>query len=163
MVTTLPALHDRRHARRLAAATLAVFTISSGWQRPVAADVWKERVVPALLAVNGTAIATMWTLDLAGDRYDNRGSFFSIREGENLLWPHVVAELATAGALLASSYGLVRERQWGRTAALTSLGALLYTSVNSTSWTFAKRERLAYTIPMAIALATGSASLVVLW
>lgn len=44
---------------------------------------------------------------------------------------HVVAELLTAGALIAGGIGLLRRRPWGRAVDLVGLGMLLYTAIGS--------------------------------
>jgi hypothetical protein len=44
---------------------------------------------------------------------------------------HVVAELLTAGMLIAGGIGLLRHRPWGRAVDLVGLGMLLYTAVGS--------------------------------
>jgi hypothetical protein len=44
---------------------------------------------------------------------------------------HLVAEAATAAALIVAGIGLLQQRAWAAPAALVALGMLLYTVINS--------------------------------
>jgi hypothetical protein len=103
------------------------------------------------MIVMGLAIAGVWTKDIiAGDKVDLSAGLFRARDGNEgpLLWPHWIAEYATAAALLAGGMGLLADAAWGRPVAGLALGALFYTSVNSLGWALARSDRLGYAVPM---------------
>jgi prepilin signal peptidase PulO-like enzyme (type II secretory pathway) len=110
-----------------------------------------EETVAILMGIMGAAIAAVWTVDIAtGNKVDLSDGFFRARDGATgpLLWPHWVAEYATAAALIAAAIGMFLDEGWGRPLAGLALGALFYTSVNSLGWVFARRERAGYAVPM---------------
>lgn len=129
-------------------------------------DLWQNRAVPAFMTVAGLSIAGLWTADLiSGQKVDASQGVFRIKDresGQNLL-PHLIAEYATAGCLIAGAVGLYRGDTWGRDVAMVGLGALSYTSVNSLGWVVSKRERFAYGIPMVITLVGSGISFAVLF
>lgn len=126
----------------------------------------QTRVVPGFLLLSAVSLAGLWTVDLIkGDKVERRVGLLSLRDRdtkENVLL-HLVAEYATAGALLAGAVGLARRAWWGRPVAGASLGALTYTSVNSLSWVVTKRERLPYGVPMVATLVGSVGSFAVLF
>lgn len=77
------------------------------------------------LLVVGVSIAGLWTVLLA------TGQVPEVDEGRADIWFHLVAELATAGVLVAAGVALLREHRAGRMLAGIAVGALLYTTVNS--------------------------------
>ncbi|HNZ38636.1 MAG TPA: hypothetical protein PK251_11720 [Candidatus Latescibacteria bacterium] len=135
--------------------------------RPAAArDIWRNRVAPAGQIVTGIGIAAVWTMDLVSRKnVDMTGGFFKARDRgtKQLIWPHVIAEYATATGLVAGAAGLYREKEWGRTVSLISSGALAYTSINSMSWVLSERGRMAYAAPMMFGLMTAGVSIGVLF
>jgi hypothetical protein len=126
-------------------------------------DVWQTRVVPTAMAVQGVGMLAMWVPILAGHPSVEEHGFFRAREDGLLLWPHVVAEVATAGALATAAVGLYQEEAWGRTAGLVALGALAYTSLNSLNWALAEEDRLPYAIPMFVGLGVSGVSIGIIW
>lgn len=110
-----------------------------------------ETIVAVLMIVMGAGIAAIWTKDIAsGEKVDLSEGFLRAREGEDgsLLWPHWVAEYATAAALIVGGLGLLTHSEWGPPLAALAVGALFYTSMNSLGWAFARRDRLSYAVPM---------------
>lgn len=126
----------------------------------------QTRVVPAFLLLSAASVAGIWTVDLIkGEKAQRPAGVLSLRDRdtqENLV-PHLIAEYATAGALVAGAVGLVMRARWGRPAAGASLGALTYTSVNSLSWVVSRRERLPYGLPMVATLTGSVASFAILF
>lgn len=114
--------------------------------------------VAVSLVVMGLGIAGIWTRDIvAGDQVDLSEGFFAARDAEagNLMWPHWLAEYATAATLMVSGAGLVAGAAWARALAAVGAGALLYTSINSLGWAFAQRDRRPYAIPMILGVVVG--------
>jgi hypothetical protein len=108
-------------------------------------------VVAGLMILMGVAIAGVWTRDIiTGDRVDLSAGVLRAREGDDgtLLWPHWIAEYATAALLIGGGIGLLLDTSWARTVAALGLGALFYTSTNSLGWALAERDRHSYTVPM---------------
>ncbi len=124
--------------------------------------VMERGVVPGFELTMGTAILVVWTVDFA-TRPDLRGNPFTLRERGELMWPHLLAEGATAVGLLAGGYGQARGLPWGRTASLVALGSLAYTSLSSLGWAFSEPGREPYAVAMGAGLAGASASIVILW
>lgn len=114
-------------------------------------EIFKTIVVPIFMILIGLGIKIIWLFDLFSGKFGKFTNFFNWIEGENLLWPHVFAEFITAILLLISAIGLMLSLSWGIKISLVALGALFYTSLNSTAWVFVKKERLKYGIPMFIA------------
>lgn len=108
--------------------------------------------VAIFLIIVGLGIAGIWAIDIAGGKFANRGKFFQWREGEALLWPHLLAEYLTALALVAAGTGLLLQAAWSIPLAWLALGALVYTAINSSGWVLADRSRLSYGIPMWVSL-----------
>ena len=116
----------------------------------------KKNIALAILALSGIGILAVWSRDiLKGDKIDFSHGFFKSKDKENglLFWPHWVAEYLTGILLLIGVFGFFFRASWGRDIAFLSLGALIYTSINSQSWALAKKERKVYAIPMGISLA----------
>jgi hypothetical protein len=113
----------------------------------------------------GLGMAAVWTRDIVvGARFDRADGRFRAREpgSGTLLLPHWIAEYATAGALVAGGVGLLADRTWGRAVALLSVGALLYTSVDSLGWALATDDRRPYAIPMTVGAVGGTVVAVLL-
>jgi hypothetical protein len=72
------------------------------------------------------------------------------REGDHLVWPHIVVEAGTAILLLLSGIGSLMHIGWAPLVNFFSLGAISYACFNSLSWTLADRSRWIYTIYMLI-------------
>jgi hypothetical protein len=126
------------------------------------ADFLENRAIPIFMALNGFAMAGIWTVDLSkGVLHDG---FWKSREGDDrLFWPHLIAEYTTAAGLLVAAYGLYNDTAWGESAAFISLGALAYTATSNLSWSLAKRERLPYAIPMMVGLGGSVVSIAILF
>jgi hypothetical protein len=115
-----------------------------------------RNIALTILALSGIGILVVWTRDiLKGNKVDLSHGFFKAKDKESgsLFWPHWVAEYFTGIILLVGVFGQYFRASWGRDIAFLSLGALIYTSINSQSWALAKSERKAYAIPMGISLA----------
>lgn len=126
-------------------------------------NILENRVVPIIMAIDGLAIAGVWTMDIYYRGLLQDGFFKSREDDERLFWPHLIAEYGTAVGLIAGAYGLYTHADWGRPVALLSLGALAYTSMSSLSWSCAKKERIVYAVPMMISLVGAGASIVILF
>lgn len=104
-----------------------------------------------LMITMGLGIAGIWTMDIvSGSKVDLSAGFFRARDGDDgpLLWPHWIAESATAAPLIAGGLGLLFDAAWSPAVAALGVGALFYTSVNSLGWALASRERRPYAAPM---------------
>lgn len=118
------------------------------------------------MIVMGCAIAIVWTKDiLFNDEIDLSNGLFKARDpsGGGLFWLHWLAEYATACGLVTGGIGLFAEAHWSRCLSAFALGALFYTSVNSLGWTFARRDRFVYAVPMLVGVLVSLSSLTVLF
>ncbi|MEE4178780.1 MAG: hypothetical protein V2I46_14845 [Bacteroides sp.] len=122
-------------------------------------DFLRNRIIPILLISLGVGITGMWTADIVLGKFSDRGGFFNWREGENMLWPHISAELLMAIGLIMGGAGLYGGKGWGLFLSLAALGALTYSSVNSSGWVIADKKRLPYGVPMWISLGVAILSL----
>ena len=125
-------------------------------------DFYKNWIVPIFMIVAGIGIAGIWTVDLVKGRFSKQGNFFTWREGENMLWPHITAEYLTSAALITGGIALYNFKDWAIDVSFVALGALIYTSMNSTGWVLAEKERLAYGIPMWVCLIGSIIALIIL-
>ncbi len=119
----------------------------------------------SLMVLTGTGIIIVWLKDIfSGIRIDRSNGFLKSRDIENgeLLFPHLFAEFLTASGLIIGGAGLIFFPEWGNSISLISLGALLYTSLNSLSWALAKKERFTYAVPMIFGLIFSVFSIIVL-
>jgi hypothetical protein len=114
---------------------------------------------PVFMILAGLGIAGIWTVDIISGKFSDRGNFFRWREGENLMWPHIVAEYLTAAGLFAGAIGLLRFWENALPVSFISLGAVLYSAINSSGWVLASKNRIMYGIPIWITLAGAIASL----
>lgn len=116
-----------------------------------------DNIAAGAMIVMGAAIAGVWTRDIvAGARVDLSGGILAARDSDGtLLWPHWLAEYATAVALMVAAVAIMAEAD--RSPVLTGIatGALLYTSINSLSWALSERDRSAYAIPMVLGVVVG--------
>lgn len=115
-------------------------------------------VIAVLMILMGLGIAGVWTRDiLVGTRVDVSNGVFVARDPDSgsLLWPHWLAEYATAVTLVLAAVGLLTNMPWSPTLAAIASGALLYTSINSLGWAFAEADRRAYTGPMILGVVVG--------
>jgi|GEM_PF-1151007 len=122
--------------------------------------------IPAFMAVTGSGMAAMWTIDIIrADKIDTQNGILRAREpgSESWLLPHWIAEYSTAGLLLAGAYGLQNNKAWGRDVSLVALGSLNYTALNSLGWALGKKERTPYAIPMILSLTGSTISLCVIF
>ena len=117
-----------------------------------------DAVVAGLMILMGAGIAGVWTADIVkGDKVDLSNGVFRAREdGGSLLWPHWVAEYATALLLVVAGIAVLADTSWSPVLAGFALGALFYTSVNSLGWVLADRERSAYGVPMVAGIVVSS-------
>lgn len=118
--------------------------------------------IPLLMMMIGLGMAGIWLVDIASGKFSGQGNFFRWREGENLLWPHILAEYLVAAGLVAGGLGLMLLKQWAMPLSLISLGGLIYSAINSSGWVLAKKERLSYGIPIWISLFFGIVSVILL-
>jgi len=112
-------------------------------------------VIAGLLILMGVAIAGVWTRDIiAGEKVDLSRGVFQARDWEEgpLLWPHWLAEYATALLLISGGIALLADAGWGSPPAALALGALFYSSTNSLGWALADRDRYSYAVPMVIGI-----------
>jgi hypothetical protein len=105
-------------------------------------------LIALFMIVMGIAMAIVWSAVFFSSRYRSQGDFFNWKEGENLIWPHIFAEFMTAIALVFSGIGIILIKPWSVPSAFLSLGALIYSSINSSSWVLANKDRLIYGVPM---------------
>jgi hypothetical protein len=128
-----------------------------------AESVFEDKIVPSIMIVEGVGLAAMWTIDILTTDVMNEGFFRSKNNDDALLWTHWTAEYLTAAGLIAGGFGLLAEKEWARTASLVSLGAMLYTSINSSGWALGNKERYPYAVPMYISLAASGVCIGVLF
>ncbi|HSK27813.1 MAG TPA: hypothetical protein VK894_12965, partial [Jiangellales bacterium] len=100
-----------------------------------------QLAVAVFALVMGVGVATIWTLDLARGRVDLGAGLLHAREGGDLLWPHWLAEYATAAVLIVGAIAWLAGAAWADGVLLVGLGALVYTSVNSLGWVLADHPR----------------------
>jgi hypothetical protein len=112
----------------------------------------KETIIPVFMVTAGIAISGIWTADILKGKFSGQGNFFRWREGANLLWPHILAEYLTGCGLIVGGAGLWFKANWALSVSLVSLGALIYSAINSSGWVLAEKDRFAYGIPMWISL-----------
>lgn len=103
-----------------------------GRRRPPAAKVrvytWPAVVVGLLLILIGLFMLGFWA------RFILEGGLpqgLATVENNSLIVYHIAAESLIALLALAGGLGLVRGRLWGASTALTALGGLLYSTINS--------------------------------
>lgn len=117
------------------------------------------------MIVIGAAMAGIWTRDIvSAEQVDLSRGLFAARDPDSgtLFWPHWLAEYGTAVVLVSAGFALIADAAWAEEVALVGLGSLVYTSVNSLGWAFARRERYAYAAPMITGLLVGLVSIVYL-
>jgi len=118
--------------------------------------------IPLVMIIIGLGMAGIWAVDIASGKFSGQGSFLRWREGENLLWPHILAEYIVAVGLIAAGLGLILLKQWALPLSFISLGGLIYSAINSSGWVLAKKERLPYGIPIWVSLFFGILSIILL-
>jgi hypothetical protein len=118
--------------------------------------------IPLVMIIIGLGMAGIWAVDIASGKFSGQGHFFRWREGENLLWPHILAEYLVAVGLISGGFGLILLKQWALPLSFISLGGLIYSAINSSGWVLAKKERLLYGIPIWISLAFGIIAMLLL-
>lgn len=118
--------------------------------------------VAVFMIVMGIAMAAIWTKDtLFNDEIDTSAGLFKARDTDGtIFWFHWVAEYGTAALLVGGGLGLLLDAGWSPLVALLGLGALLYTSMNSLGWAFARKERYSYAAPMLVGLIGGLVAVV---
>lgn len=135
-------------------------------EAPAAAEtlsLWKHRAAAFIMLVLGMAVAGIWMADIFSGKFAGKGNFFRWREGENMLWPHLVAEYLCALGLMAASLGLFFQLPWAFPLALLSLGALIYSAINSSGWVLAHPSRMTYGVPIWISLVMAVLVVILLW
>jgi hypothetical protein len=78
--------------------------------------------------LSGAAMIVLWTLLLA------TGQVPELEAGQRDILFHLLAELLAATALLVAGTAVLRRHERGTTLSAFALGALLYTSVNSSGY-----------------------------
>ncbi|MFP4470699.1 MAG: hypothetical protein ACLFPE_08450 [Bacteroidales bacterium] len=117
-------------------------------------EAWEAIALGVFTLMMGLGIAGVWTADLASGKFSGHGGFFSWHnDAGEPLWTHVLAEYLTATGLIAAAAGAFAQAVWAVPLSLIFLGALAYTSLNSLGWTFARKGRTGYAIPMITGLA----------
>lgn len=122
-------------------------------------------IISFLQIMCGTSIILIWIMNLSKNtESDLSGGFFRAREKEsrNIFWFHIVAELITGIALIASGIILLSRDFNLYPVVYFALGALFYSSLNSLGWAFANKERYVYIIPMTIGLVISLAGMIIL-
>ena len=119
-------------------------------------------IISLFLAFDGAGLITIWTLDIHKKNLLKNG-FFKSKEYGSLYWPHLFAEYGTGFCLIVSAIGLYTDRPWSNSIILISLGALVYTSISSLSWSFAEKERYVYAVPMILSLFGAVISVIVVF
>jgi len=125
-------------------------------------DLFRNRIIPIFMIVAGISIAGIWTTDFTSGKFSDQGSFFDWREGENMLWPHIAAEFFMSIGLVVGGMGLFATKDWGLWLSLVSLGALVYSAVNSSGWVIAEKSRLLYGVPVWFSLTGAIISIVII-
>lgn len=110
------------------------------------------KISPVLLILIGAGVIGIWLKDIISGKFSSQGNFFNWVEGENRLWLHIFAEFLTGILLIASGIGILLSQTWAPKLELLGLGALIYSSINSSGWVLHKKERLPYGIPIWISL-----------
>lgn len=128
---------------------------------PFENDLIENKIIPIFMFILGLGIFIIWITDILRGKFNGQGNFFKWREGENMLWPHFFAEFITGGLLIIGAAGLFFIIEWSQNISLVGLGALIYSSINSSGWVLAEKIRIYYGIPMWIGL-TGSI-IAVIW
>lgn len=123
---------------------------------------YKNFIVPAVMFIIGGGIIALWTKDICSGKFSGKQNFFQWREGENLLWPHIIAEYLTSIGLITGSIGLYFEKDWSLLLSLLSLGAVTYSAINSSGWVLAERKRIFYGIPIWVSLIGAIISIIIL-
>jgi hypothetical protein len=136
--------------------------IPSFYQDTWQPDFVKNRVIPVFMVIVSIGMAAIWTADIASGKFSGKGNFLRWREGENLMWPHIFAEYLIAAGMITGGLGLYFCKSWAFGISLLSLGALIYSAINSSGWVLAEKNRLAYGIPMWISLAGSAVAAVIL-
>jgi hypothetical protein len=116
-------------------------------------------IVPVFMMLAGVGMAGIWAADILSGKFSDQGYFFCWREGENLMWPHILAEYLTAAGLFAGAIGLLVCWEYALPVSFVSLGAVLYSAINSSGWILAVKSRIRYGIPIWITLAGAIASI----
>lgn len=111
-------------------------------------DIFKNWLVPIFMLSIGFGIGWIWAVDITSGKFKGQGNFFNWKEGESLLWPHILAEYLTSIGLISGAIGIIYKTTWALTLSLLSLGAVIYSCINSTGWVLAKKERISYGIPI---------------
>ncbi len=119
-------------------------------------------IIPVFMILAGIGIAGIWTADIISGKFSDQGNFFKWREGENLMWPHILAEFLMAAGLFSGAFGLFADLQFALPVSFISLGAVIYSAINSSGWILAEKSRLIYGIPIWITLAGAVISLLIL-
>lgn len=107
-------------------------------RRPVAYT-WSAKSVAVLLLVEGVGILVYWArFYLEGNL---PGGLHTLSGGSYIAF-HIAAEAAVALAAMAGGLGILRGREWGMAASLVAVGGLLYTGINSLSWSLPAGDTL---------------------
>jgi hypothetical protein len=94
-------------------------------------DLYINRIIPIFMVVAGIGIAGIWSADIASGKFAEQGNFFKWREGENLLWPHILAEYLTSAALITGGVGLYNSKECALNVSFCALGVKFNSKVYS--------------------------------
>lgn len=111
-----------------------------------------SRIIPAILLIIGFGMLGIWAVDIAKGKFKSQGNFFKWVEGENRLWPHILAEMLTGLLAVVCAIALFFDLSWAGNLSLVTLGAIIYSCINSSGWVIHKKERMSYGIPIWISL-----------
>jgi hypothetical protein len=100
--------------------------------------VW-NRIVAALMLVQGVSIIGMWGAFIYGGVFRN-----GLRTVENNMYLglHVLAEFMMGALLIAGSIGLLANCAWGRVVSAVGIGSVIYSTVNSMADTVRNKPNL---------------------
>ncbi|MCL6580087.1 MAG: hypothetical protein K6U08_00495 [Firmicutes bacterium] len=100
---------------------------------------WSAKSVAVLLLVEGVGILVYWAkFYLDGNLPDG---LYTLSGGSYIAF-HIAAEVVVALAAIAGGLGILRGREWGMAASLVAVGGLLYTGINSLSWSLPAGDSL---------------------
>ncbi|MFB6082195.1 MAG: hypothetical protein ABEJ67_05170 [Halanaeroarchaeum sp.] len=108
----------------------------------------RERVRAGYAIVVGSAMVGLWGVLLVS------GRVAELETAPFEIWFHLVAELVTATALIASGVGLLRGRPWARWLLPIALGMLLYSVINAAGYYLDRRDATMVGLFAVLALAT---------
>ena len=117
-----------------------------------------KTVIPIFSIIMAAGTTIIWIKELISPHL--KQNLLTRREGDHLVWPHIVIEAITAILLFAGGIGSLLHIGWAPFINFFSLGAITYACFNSLSWTLAAKSRWPYTLYMLFGV-VGSLTLIV--